>query len=413
MNEIYLTYLKRKPTLLDIEAHIKKNKDEFIVEVLNCVEYKKLLNIYNPNLDSSNKIETVSYIPNLDLLNKINKIKFSSGYGNIFMHNSKLFLINDSNIYENIGLSSPSYYENNWHSILALTHDNKVVTNSNTFYWENWESLGTKWIIQNEHNKIFDRIVYTYHHIKNAPIKKRQTIDDECFLLANPFTSTNAGHELSIILDCVVYIRKHNIQKIILFKYAYKYPNNLDLLKLLIPECKFIFIDFDIVYQFKKIHIIKQELHNIFKHQPIIDELKTKIIAKYNLPKFKNKKVIMIKNNRNKQVLRTYDQFICENLFTELQKRNYVIINPEEMNIFDITLYLLFAKVIISSYGGILYTHQIFFNTKADIYILCFKGTIITSYYKIIANTKEVIPLADRNLDMKPDLTKYLLMKFL
>lgn len=400
LNEIFMTYLKRKPSILDVNAHIKKEKNVFITEILNCAEYFKVMS---------------TYVPNIDLINKINTtIKFNSGYGNVFMHNSSLHYTSPNDVYDYIGLASPTYYENKWHSILALTsNDNRVITNSNTFYWENWETLGAKWMIQNDHNKIYDRIVYTYHYIKNTPIKNRTSIDTECFLLANPYTCVNSGHELSIILDAVTYIRRHNIPKIVLFYYAHKYPNNLNLLKLLLPETKFLFISFNTVYQFKKIHIIKQELHNIFKHQYLINELKTKIIAKYpDATRFKNKKVIMIKNSRNSQVLRSYDQFICENLFAALHKRGYVIINPEEMSIFDLAMFLLFARIIVTSYGGILYTNQIFFNTNADIYIMCASGTVITSYYRIIGHTKEVIQLPDKNLDAKSELTTYLLTKF-
>lgn len=402
LNDIYLKYLKRKPTLSDINAHSKKKKEDFIIEILNCKEYATIMSIY---------------IPNFDLINKVNTtIKYNSGYGNIFMHNSTLYYTSPDDIYHYIGLSSPSYYENKWHSILATTtNDNRVIVNSNTFYWENAHDIKNKWMIQNNDNKIFDRMVYTYHHIKNTPIKDRTYIESECFLMANPYTGVNSGHELSIILDCVHYIRRHNtIQNIVIFGYAYKYPNNLNLLKLLLPESKFMFIGFDTVYQFNKIHIIKQELHNITKHQYLIDELKYKITLRYpDISKYKNKKVIMIKNKRNAQVVRTYDQFICETLFNELHKRGYLIINPEQMDIFNLVMYLMHARIIISSYGGILYTNQLFFNMGADIYILCTSGTVITSYYKISSRAKEIIPLPDRNLDVRLDLTHYLLGKFI
>jgi hypothetical protein len=402
LNDIYIKYLKRKPTISDINAHIKKDKDAFIIEVLNCKEYANIMSVY---------------VPNLDLINKVNTtIKFNTGYGNIYMHNSTLHYTNPDNIYYCIGISSPSYYENKWHSILATTtNDQRVIANSNTFYWENWQNLKDKWTIQNDDNKIYDRIVYTYHHIKNTPLKNRKHIETECFLMANPYTGVNSGHELSIILDCVDYIRKHNtIQNIILFNYAYKYPNNLNLLKLLLPESKFLFIDFNTVYQFKKIHIIKQELHNITKHQYLVDELKHKIMNRCpDMTKYNNKKVIMIKNSRNMQVVRTYDQFICERLFEGLHKKGYIIINPEQMDIFDLALYLMNARVIISSYGGILYTNQLFFNLNALIYIMCTSGTVITSYYKIASKAKEIIPLPDKNLDARPDLTHYLLGKFI
>lgn len=399
--DIYLTYLKRKPTITDINAHIKKDKKMFINEILNCKEYANVM---------------CQRSLNMDLISKMNTIKYNSGYGNIFMHNSTLYYTSPNNIYNYIGICNPCYYENKWHAILGVTsNDNRIITNSNTFYWENAHELDKKWQIHNDHTRIYDRLVYTYHHIKNTNIKHRTLIEQECFLMANPFTGINSGHELSIILDAVDYIRKNTtIEKIVVFGYAFKYPNNLNLLKLLIPEDKLLFMNFNTVYQFNKIHIIKQELHNITKHQYLIDELKYKITLRYpDISKYKNKKVIMIKNKRNAQVVRTYDQFICETLFNELHKRGYLIINPEQMDIFNLVMYLMHARIIISSYGGILYTNQLFFNMGADIYILCTSGTVITSYYKISSRAKEIIPLPDRNLDTRLDLTHYLLGKFI
>ena len=41
-NEIYMSLLKRRPTDGDIKAHIHKNRDKFILEVLNCNEFRLL-----------------------------------------------------------------------------------------------------------------------------------------------------------------------------------------------------------------------------------------------------------------------------------------------------------------------------------------------------------------------------------
>lgn len=74
-------------------------------------------------------------------------------------------------------------------------------------------------------------------------------------------------------------------------------------------------------------------------------------------------------------------------------------------------MYLMHAQLIVSSYGGILYTNQIFFGMNTKIYVMCITGTPITNYYKIIERTKEIISLSDRNLDGRPDLTNFVLNK--
>lgn len=53
LNEIFFTFLKRKPTQSDINAHINKNKRDFILEVKTCSEYNNLM---------SNQYSTVSIV---------------------------------------------------------------------------------------------------------------------------------------------------------------------------------------------------------------------------------------------------------------------------------------------------------------------------------------------------------------
>ena len=50
--EIYISLLRRKPTEGDIKAHIHKNIDKFILEVLNCNEYRLLNFVPKVNVNS-------------------------------------------------------------------------------------------------------------------------------------------------------------------------------------------------------------------------------------------------------------------------------------------------------------------------------------------------------------------------
>lgn len=43
ITQIYLTYLKRKPSQGDINAHIHKNKNDFIIEISTCPEYNNII----------------------------------------------------------------------------------------------------------------------------------------------------------------------------------------------------------------------------------------------------------------------------------------------------------------------------------------------------------------------------------
>ena len=198
------------------------------------------------------------------------------------------------------------------------------------------------------------------------------------FLLANPFTCTNSGHELSIILDSLVYIREHNIKNIIIFQYANHIPNNLELLKLLLDDEKLIYIDFNVIYKFKKIHIIKQELHHIHKHDNIINELKNKVYDRYNekYDDYKNKSLLLLKTNRNNYVMSSMYCFKCSTLMDRFEENDFIYINPEKDDIFKICIMLMTAKKILFSIGAILYTHQMFFNDDSKLFC-------ITNYMKV------------------------------
>ena len=79
-----------------------------------------------------------------------------------------------------------------------------------------------------------------------------------------------------------------------------------------------------------------------------------------------------MKTNRNKSVMANNTQIHCEEMLVYLENHNFISLIPEEMDIFELCIYLLFANKIIFSTGSIIYTNKIFINPNAKLlYFRC------------------------------------------
>tara|TARA_Y100000816_G_scaffold174153_1_gene125267 strand:- start:2299 stop:3840 length:1542 start_codon:yes stop_codon:yes gene_type:complete len=221
--------------------------------------------------------------------------------------------------------------------------------------------------------KIYDNIERNF----NQNIDENSNINYELeningFFCANPFVFSNSGHDLSVSLDNVDYIKKNNIKDVIIFK-GTKDTNNFKLyIHLLDEDVTFHELLPETIYKFKKIIIKYQEFYNVLKHTYLINDLQTVIKEKYShlYTDYKDKKLILIKSNRNKNVLLENTRINCEDLLLRLEGLNYINIIPEETDVFLLALMLMHAKKIIFSVGSVLYTNKIFFNTNAKLYHL-------------------------------------------
>ena len=267
-------------------------------------------------------------------------------------------------------VSALEYKNDCWHSILAVDERNNVAYCSNHFF-DNYYKVP----FQEQKYKIYSRLDDTYDHILQSDTDEHVHIDDECFLMANSFSGVNSGHDLSILLDSVNYIIEHKIKTAVLLSASKWYPNNLILVTSLLKEheVNLIYMDFTKVYKFQKIHILYKEHMNIMKHQYLID----KIIEQNKSIRFDtdserlfNKKVLLLKCHRNSQVTRRDTSLTCEKLLRKLEEEDYIYINPENVDINLLIRILQTAEVIISSWGGILYTNMPFFNIKSKILLL-------------------------------------------
>ena len=316
----------------------------------------------------------------------------------------KLIQNTNSTVHENISVSSVDYTKGKWHSIICVDNNSsKIITKCNHFF----DSFNRQSRYQKNDHQIYRRMIYTYYYITNSTSDVQTVINEESLLIANTFTGLNSGHELSIILDCVAYLRQNkSITHIVLFRPRSKWvKNNSKLLHLLLENTNvnIIFIDFSHVYVFKKIHILRNEFMNIMKHGSLISELHNKLIKSSNMvdKNLLNRKVILLKCHRNNDVMRRDTSLICEKLLNTLEKEHdFVFINPEKYDIIELANILMTATRIVSGWGGILYTNMMFFNKRAKITLVKMNFDRANHYWTYITSKANmIIDITDNNLD--------------
>jgi len=220
--------------------------------------------------------------------------------------------------------------------------------------------------------------------------------------MINPFVFSNSGHDLSIMLNNVDYILKNNIKHILILQ-GYKNQHNFKLISLLLPEdCVFYELDINKIYKIQNIIIIKQLIFDITYHKYLIDRLNDTIKNKYSkiYNDYKNKNVILIKSNRNPNVMRKYFQINCEKMLINLENSNWTYLIPENIDIFQLCIYLLYANKIIFSDGAILYTNKLFFNINATHIYIGRTNDIECSDYNLNSKIKLKLIYHNQNLEI-------------
>jgi hypothetical protein len=290
-----------------------------------------------------------------------------NNYGIFRWNNDNCLYTNSDNKYNDVYLHTGSIIKGQWENSLCVTRckDNlKVISNSNHFLH------GHEWDQGYNHTyRIYDNLVRNYLEITNVqPENVNTTLNDKdiYFSMLDAFSFSNSGHNLSVMLDAIQYILNNNIKNILIFK-NYKNTHNFKFIDILLPNCNFIELDENTIYKIKNVIIIYPEFYNIWKHPNLINELKTKILDKYHemYNECKFKKIILMKTNRNKNVMLEHNRINCEKLLCMLEQNDYINIIPEEINCFQLCIYLMFAKTILfSNKGSVIYTNKIFINTS-------------------------------------------------
>ena len=288
---------------------------------------------------------------------------------------------NNSTIFNSVKFYFPSYIQNSFHSILALSESNEVISHSNSFIHD----TGIP------HNDAYDTVhgTYVYHRLNITKEYLLNAIPDEYvdgnyYFLVNPFNLTNFGHDLSITLDRIDYYIKNNFDiPLVLPELVKTLPRILEVVQLLLPDISILFIKSDVVYKFTgNCYFSYNEIFNIEKHEYLIKRLVGNIVLD-NAEQYKNKKVCLIKNNRNKYVIMNHNCYIADNFLNSLESRGWIILNPEHTSIKEIAAYLYYSSKILTSFGGISYGNGVFFNKNATIYHLLMPNEMPYKYIRV------------------------------
>jgi len=272
-----------------------------------------------------------------------------------------------------VKLYLPTSPPNKFHAILGLDEKNQILRPTNSFL-EDPNFVNNSFHGRNEYDKvqtIFTRLESTYSFMKgNTPTL---VIEQPMFLLVNPFSSTNIGHDLSILFHRIVAYRSQKLTiPVVIGDVTMQIPRAYEILQLLLPDTTFYTLPSDTYVLFKKLHVTENCVFDIQKHGEIIQEIIEKATSKVtDIEKYKNKKVFLVKSNFHKNVVSKWSMFQTDKVIPILEEKyDYICINPEIMNMYEIISYVYFAKKIVTSFGAILYAHAIFFGKQAKLYYL-------------------------------------------
>jgi hypothetical protein len=298
------------------------------------------------------------------------------------------------NLYSDVLIHTGSIEQFQWQNCIAVkkTDDKlKVITGSNHFLtWTSKDSIGGYDIRYNIFSKLKDNYYDIFNNTK--PINYDFDDDKTYVYLLDAFSFSNSGHNLSECLDKANYIIQNGYKNVLIFR-GFKEKHNYKFIEILLPDVNFIEIDLDTIYLVKNIVVIPDCFFTIWKHYDLIQTLKTKVCEKYEdlYSEFKNKKIILMKTNRNINVYERSIQFVCEDMLVDLEANGYINIIPEDCDPFKLIIYLMFAKTIIISNGAVLYTNKIFYNLSANIIWIGFKCPVNGCSDNIIAPSLKFI----------------------
>lgn len=295
-----------------------------------------------------------------------------NNYGLFRWNANNRLLYNENNHYSNILLHTGTVVKGEWENSICVTkvdNEPKIIAHSNHFLdGHEWDSG------YNHEYKIFDNIVRNYTFaIQNKSLAISLDESKTYFYMIDPFSFSNSGHNMSIVLDQAHIILTHNLKHVLILK-GYKELHNFKLLSLLLPpDIQFYELEINTLYKVKNLIVCYQQFYDIQRHRYLIDRMRQIIINKYK-QKYTDclhKNIILIKSNRNKNVMLKSTQLSCELLITALEHRGWIYIIPEAIDVFQLCIYLLFANKIVTSTGSIIYTNNIFFNRNAASIHLC------------------------------------------
>jgi hypothetical protein len=299
-----------------------------------------------------------------------------------------------------------------WHALLGVVWDQgicKMLAHSNHFLVERY-CPG-----QQRAHHIYDRILYSYRTLRTRV--HDETIRARCLLAGNPFSGCNAGHDLSILLNYVVYWREHRaaLDKFVLLRSSTWLPdNNLTLLYSVVDRADVLFLEPNRIYHFEHVHVPPQLFLHIARPMHIVHELRKHVleaVPEEERAALRRKKLVMLKCHRNHQVMRRDTAYVCEQLLGKLESQGYEYVNPEDVPVCHLAYMLMHATHVVSSWGGVLYVNMIFINLEAHIRVLYLANQGRSDAYAYVMRHAKAVRVPGTQLDAHPKWTTQVLQQ--
>ena len=128
----------------------------------------------------------------------------------------------------------------------------------------------------------------------------------------------------------------------------------------------------DKIYKFKNIYIPYPEILGIERNIITISKIINYCSTVCNNETLKRKKIILIKTTSNKTqtISGHYVEKMSQEMINYCESKNVIIIEPGTHCIYELIYMLINADIILASRGAISYTHMIYYNQLAKLYLI-------------------------------------------
>lgn len=136
------------------------------------------------------------------------------------------------------------YYPNVPHTkfipLVGIDQTGELISNSNSFLVDGnfCNNSFTEIKKYDDIHKIFSGIEVITRRVGELPVFK--TVHEPMFLLCNPFSGRNAGHDLSILFNRIAIYRRMGLSiPVVVAQSMQDFPLTLDICKVLLPDTEF------------------------------------------------------------------------------------------------------------------------------------------------------------------------------
>lgn len=292
-----------------------------------------------------------------------------------------------------------------FYTMLGVDKKGRIIRNSNTFINDPIAITGINY---NQQYRIIERLLDTREAIDNTPISESEYVTGHVYSFTNAFEDTNSGHFLSIIFGFLAQLRNQNVENYRIAITEKTAGNSMgNMLNIFVPRERWVVLKLNTLYVFEHVTFLVQRHlgigndtdknltreaiekvksayyeeqkrsnapHPHLEHR-LVEEDPHTVISKVpeshiEAPWEPKQCVILVKQRGTSKCVRSDDAFFFSDDARQSLEEDFTFIVPETCPISKLVLILSQARLIIVSYGGIMWTNMLFFNKSAHVVFL-------------------------------------------